>query len=82
MLAICSPASSASARALLLGGDAKAAEFQPGRALADPEIEPAVGDDVEGSQPFRLTGGVFVIVDHLADSVADPDVLGQRRAGR
>ena len=68
-------------RALFLGRNAEAAEFQPRGALADAEVEPAVGDDVERRQALGRARRVVVVGDHLADAVADADVLGQRRAG-
>jgi hypothetical protein len=68
--------------ALFLGGDGEAAQFQPRRALADAEVEPAAGDDVQRRQPLGGAGRVVVVGDHLADAVADPNGLGQRRAGR
>ena len=80
MLAICSAASSAM-RALLLGRDAEAAELQARGALADAEVDPAVGDDVERGQRLGRAGRVVVVGDHLADAVAEADALGQRRRG-
>src|SRR5258708_4460233 len=57
------------------------AELQPRGALADAEVEAAVGNDVERRQPLGGAGGMVVVGDHLADAVADADALGQRRAG-
>ena len=69
-------------RALLLGRDAEAAQLKPRRAFADAEIEPAARDDVERGQTFGRARRMVVVRDHLTDAVADPDVLGQRGAGR
>ena len=47
--------------ALLLSGDAEAAELEPGGAFADAEIDPAVGDDVEGGEALGGPGRMIVV---------------------
>ncbi len=66
---------------LLLGGDVEAAELQPRRALADAEVDAAVGDEVEHGDRLGRARGVVVVGDHLADAVAEPDALGARGGG-
>ena len=62
--------------ALFLGRDVEAAELEPGRALADAELRPPVGDEVEHGDGLGRARGVVVVGDHLADAVAEPDALG------
>ena len=69
-------------RALFLRRDVEAAELQPRRALADAELRPPVGDEIEHGDRFRRARGMIVVGDHLADAVAEPDALGARRRRR
>src|SRR6185369_5477521 len=68
-------------RALLLRRDAEAAELEPRRALADPEVEPAVGDEVEHAEPFRRPCGMVVARDDLPDAVAEANAPRARGRG-
>ena len=67
--------------ALLAGRNAEAAQLQPRGSLADPEIQPAAGDDVQRGQTLGRAGRVVVVGDHLPDAVTDADGLGEGCAG-
>ena len=67
--------------ALFLGRHIKAAELEPGRALADAEFGAAVGDEVEHGDRFGRARGMIVVGDHLSDAVTEPDALGARGGG-
>ena len=67
--------------ALLLGRNVEAAELEPRGAFADAEIDPAVGDDVEGGETLGRARRVIVVRDHLPDAVAQADGFCARRGG-
>jgi hypothetical protein len=65
-------------RSLLLGRDVEAVQLQACRPLADAEVDPTIGDQVERGQALGGARRVVVLRDDLADAVAQPD---PRRAG-
>ena len=66
---------------LLAGVDVEAAQLGDGRRLAGAELDPAVGDEVEGTDALSHTEGVVDVRRHVHDAVAEPDVLGALAGG-
>ena len=69
-------------RLLAAGVDAVAPQLEAGGALADAEVDPAVGDEVHHRHRLGGAGGVVVVRDDLADAEADADALGLGRQRR
>ena len=68
-------------RPLGLRLDAEGAELEAGRALPDPEVDAAVGQEIQGRGAFGGARGVVVVRDHLADAVPEPDPGGAGGGG-
>ena len=62
--------------AFFLGGDAKAAQLQPGGAFADAKLDAAIRQQVHGRNHFGCARRVIIFRDHLTDSLSNADIFG------
>jgi len=61
--------------ALFLCRNRETAELKASRAFSNAELDAPVRENIEGRKALRRAGRMVVVRDHLADTVAEANVL-------